>query len=115
MSDSPIGHLPLTQLQPGSPQQPSDALAAGTEQDLVRELHAALRLLVEFYGTQNAAARALGVSSAMLTRTSPAWLATYAASDRLPRPHISTLQKLISCEHECVRQIAAALLARRSY
>src|SRR5262245_45390678 len=90
-----------------------DRHPAMSEQELIKELFAAIRGVVHLYGSQNAAARALGVSSAMLTRASPAWVSNYSTNDRPPRPHRATLLTLAGCEHEQVRQFATALLARR--
>ena len=86
-----------------------------SEQDLIQELYAAIRSLMQLYGSQNAVARTLGVSSAMLTRASPAWLAAYTVHDRLARPHLGTLAKLARSSHDGVRRTALILISRRAY
>jgi hypothetical protein len=87
--------------------------SAPSEQQLIRELYDAIARTKAHYGSQNAAARALGISSATLTRASPGWLKTNAAHDRLPRPHRSTLIALTRCQDERVRATAIVLLQRR--
>src|SRR5262245_18594674 len=96
-----------------SPQQPLEPLAAMSERELIKELYSALRTAQRDYASQNRAARGLRVSSSFLTRISPAVLATYSAGGRLPCPQVSTLRRLVNCEHERVRQIARVLLTRR--
>jgi hypothetical protein len=95
--------------------QQRQSLQETLEQHLIHELYASVRLLVKTYGSQNATARALGISSPTLTRASPGWLAKNAAHDRLPRPQLATLLTFSKCEIEPIRQAAIALLARRGH
>lgn len=93
----------------------TDPFAQISEQDLIRELHAAIRLAIEFYGSAQLTAPALGVSNAWLSRNSPAGLAKYASPHRLPRPHAPTLLRLAMSKHNRVQAVALELLHRRGY
>jgi hypothetical protein len=84
-----------------------------SEQHLIRELYSAVRCLVIHYGSQNAAARALGISSATLTRASDGWMKKHAAQNRLPRPRRATLLTLARYSDERICDLAALLLQRR--
>jgi hypothetical protein len=84
-----------------------------SEQQLIQELYSAIRLLVFHFGSQNATARALGISSPTLTRASPGWLKSHTTDDRLPRPHRATLRTLARCHDENIRRHAEVLLKRR--
>ena len=79
-----------------------------SEQSLIRELYSSVWEIVEFYGSQIATARALGISAPTLNRL-------VNCPGRLPRPQRATLLAFSRCDHERVRQAADALLKHRGY
>jgi hypothetical protein len=104
-----MNDLPLATQAHTYAQQPQPA----TEQEVIRRLHAAIRRVIELYGSQKTAAPALGVSASWLTRISFGWLTNYSSHHRLPRPHTRTLLRLSKSHHACVQTLALILLDRR--
>jgi hypothetical protein len=84
-----------------------------SEQELIRELYGAVRRAINFYGSQNIAARALKVSSATLTRTSDPWIRDNCRTDRLPRPQDPTLFAYSKSDYAPLQDAAIAILLRR--
>lgn len=84
-----------------------------SEQVLIQDLYSAVRATLLLYGSQNNAARTLGVSPATLTRASPGWINANCPSGKLPRPQRSTLEAYSKCANHRVRQAAQLLLSRR--
>lgn len=104
---------PHKQSMPISSATSEEASPLENEQELIRSLYSAIARLRRMYGSQNGTARALGVSSALLTRASEGWLQENTVDQRLPRPQNNTLQKLAVCGHASVEVVAKRLIARR--